>query len=114
MSKVIYDFTGERYAVTGASSGIGRQVALDLANAGACVLGLGRNIERLESLRSENPSRIFTASLDVCDTHALEGAIADFVRAHGKLHGGVHAAGVDALTPLRNLPSGGGALTLWA
>lgn len=112
MSKVIYDFTGERYAVTGASSGIGRQVALDLANAGAYVLGLGRNVERLESLRSENPSRIFTASVDVCDTPALEGAIADFVRAHGKLHGGVHAAGVDSLTPLRNLPNGGGALTL--
>lgn len=112
MSKVIYDFTGERYAVTGASSGIGRQVALDLANAGACVLGLGRNVERLEALRNENPSRIFTASVDVCDTPALEGAIADFVRAHGKLHGGVHAAGVDSLTPLRNLPNGGGGIDI--
>ena len=118
MSKVIYDFTGERYAVTGASSGIGRQVAIDLANAGAVVLGLGRNIERLEYLRSENPSRIFTASLDVRDTPALEEAIASFVRTHGKLHGGVHAAGVDALTPLRNLRRGGGidmmGVSFWA
>ena len=117
MSKVIYDFTGERYAVTGASSGIGRQVALDLANAGAVVLGLGRNVERLEALRSENPSRIFTASVDVCDTPALEGAIADFVRAHGKLHGGVHAAGIDAFTPLRTFSQGSSGImdvSLWA
>ena len=118
MSKVIYDFTGERYAVTGASSGIGRQVALDLAQAGACVLGLGRNVERLEALRNENPSRIFTASVDVCDTPALEEAIAGFVKAHGKLHGGVHAAGIDALTPLRNLADLGGidimGVSFWA
>ena len=101
MSKVIYDFTGERYVVTGASSGMGRQVALELAESGAEVLAIGRNEERLESLKSECAERIFTASLDVCDSELLEGAIAGFVSSHGKLDGGVHAAGIDALTPLR-------------
>ena len=31
MNSVTYDFTGNRYVVTGASSGMGRQVTLDLA-----------------------------------------------------------------------------------
>ena len=38
MSSVTFDFTGSRYVVTGASSGMGRQVALELAQAGAVVL----------------------------------------------------------------------------
>lgn len=113
MSRITYDFSGERFAVTGASSGIGRKISLDLAESGAVVLGIGRNLERLESLRSEYPGKIFTASLDVCDCTALEGAIAAFTESHGKLNGGVHAAGIDTLTPLRNITYKGGRARLW-
>ncbi|MBQ7543915.1 MAG: SDR family oxidoreductase [Synergistaceae bacterium] len=102
MSKVTYDFSGEQFVVTGASSGIGRQVALELAEAGACVLAVGRNAERLEEVRLSHPENIFTASLDVCDSEALEDAIASFVAEHGKLSGGVHAAGISDTTPLRS------------
>ena len=102
MSRIVYDFTGENFVVTGASSGIGRQVARELAQAGACVLAVGRNSERLGELRAESPERIFTASLDVCDEEALEGAVAGFVAEHGKLSGGVHAAGISDMTPLRS------------
>lgn len=102
MSKVIYDFTGERFVVTGASSGIGRQIAHELAESGAEVLAIGRNLERLEALRTEFPKNIFTASLDVCDFEALEKTIAEFVASHGKLDGGVHAAGIGDLTPVRS------------
>ena len=102
MSKVVYDFTGENFAVTGASSGMGRQIARELAESGACVLAIGRNPERLEELRLESPAKIFTASLDVCDSESLEQAIAGFVAEHGKLHGGVHAAGISDITPLRS------------
>ena len=102
MSQIVYNFSDERYVVTGASSGIGRQVALDLANAGATVLGIGRNEERLQSLKAEAPSRIVTTSLDVCDSKTLEAAVAEFVFAYGKLNGGVHAAGVGVFTSLRD------------
>ena len=101
MSKVAYDFMGEKFVVTGASSGIGRQIARELAESGACVLAIARNTERLEALRNENPSHIFTAALDVCDSAALEQAVAGFVAEHGKLNGGVHAAGISAVTPVR-------------
>lgn len=102
MSRIIYDFTCESFAVTGASSGIGRQTALDLADSGACVLAIARNTERLASLKTESPEHIFTASLDVCNSDSLEGAIAAFTESHGKLSGGVHAAGISAVTPFRS------------
>lgn len=102
MSRVIYDFSGERFIVTGASSGIGRQVAIELACSGAEVLAIGRDIGRLESLKAESPEHIFTASLDVRDSGALEEAAASFVSSRGKLNGGVHAAGVSDITPLRS------------
>lgn len=102
MSKVKFDFTGERYVVTGASSGMGKDVALELAEAGAVVLGIGRSENRLAELQSNFPKNIVTASLDVCDYEALERTIGEFTLKYGKLNGGVHAAGILDLTPLRS------------
>ena len=45
--------TGKYVVVTGASSGIGWQAALDFAKAGARVIGVGRNQERCESARAQ-------------------------------------------------------------
>lgn len=45
--------TGKYVVVTGASSGIGRQAALDFAKARARVIGVGRNPERCESARAQ-------------------------------------------------------------
>ena len=101
MSSVTFDFTGSRYVVTGASSGMGRQVTLELAQAGAEVLAIGRNSERLAAVQAECQERIFTAALDVCDAEAVEAAVAEFVQEHGKLNGGVHAAGISEFTPLK-------------
>lgn len=103
MKQVAFDFSGERYVVTGASSGMGRRVALELAASGAEVLAVGRNQERLQSLYQQNTKNITVASVDVCDAEGMEKAIADFVAGHGKICGGVHAAGIMALTPLRSL-----------
>lgn len=101
MSSVTFDFSGERYIVTGASSGMGREVACELAAAGADVLAIGRNTERLSTVHQEYPEHIFTAAVDVCDAEALEAAVAAFVAEHGKLNGGVHAAGYNEFTPLK-------------
>ena len=46
------DFTDQVTLITGASSGIGKQIALDFAGRGAIVVGCGRSISRLkETLR---------------------------------------------------------------
>ena len=102
MSKVTFDFTDEKYVVTGATSGMGRQVALELAAVGAKVLAIGRNADRLQEIKESYPNNIYPAQLDVCDSAALEEAIKGFVAEHGKLNGGVHAAGIYEITPIKN------------
>ena len=102
MSRVVFDFTGENFVVTGASSGMGRQVAVELATAGANVLAIARNEARLQELQAQYPANISVAALDVCDSEKMENAIKDFVKEHGKLHGGVHAAGITDITPLKS------------
>lgn len=101
MSKVTYDFTGERFVVTGASSGMGRQIAVELAGAGAIVLAIARRTERLAELEKEYPGKIVPGAFDVRDSEKLVEAINSFVAGHGKLNGAVHAAGIGASTPLR-------------
>ncbi|XP_055680315.1 farnesol dehydrogenase-like [Lutzomyia longipalpis] len=44
--------------VTGASSGIGAQIAKDLANSGMKVVGLARRVERVKSLGKELPQEV--------------------------------------------------------
>ncbi len=101
MSKVSFDFSGERFIVTGASSGIGRQIASELAGAGATVLAIARRAERLSELKENYPERIVPGVLDVRDTEKLREVMQAFVREYGKFHGAVHAAGTGASTPLR-------------
>lgn len=101
MSQIKFDFTGENFVVTGASSGMGKQIAMELAEAGANVLAIARRKNELEKLQSLYPDNIFIAALDVCNSNDVETAIKDFVAYSGKLNGAVHAAGISKLTPLR-------------
>ena len=54
------DFTNQIVLITGASSGIGKQLAVDFAGRGAVVVGCGRSITRLKrcSRKCANPARI--------------------------------------------------------
>ena len=61
--------------VTGASSGIGRQVALDLARAGWTVAATARRAEELQKLAAEAPAgRVVVAAADVTDAQAVAAA----------------------------------------
>ena len=106
---VTFDFGGKNFVVVGASSGIGRQVALELSASGANVLAVGRNLERLDALRKSSPvslikqsSRIFVEQLDVTEATADDwsAVLSNFTRAVGKINGGVYTAGIWGLTPL--------------
>lgn len=105
MAQVTFDFSGCRFVVTGASSGMGCSLAKELAAAGADVLAIARREERLRELQAEFPERITIAAVDVCDKEKVSEAVRSFVQDKGKLHGGVHAAGIVGITPLKQYDS---------
>ncbi len=95
-----FDFTGARFAVTGASSGLGREIATALAAAGGTVLALARREDRLRQLRDQFPDRIHPVTVDVLNLADLSAAVKSFA-ADGRLDGTVHAAGINEYLPLR-------------
>lgn len=99
-----FDFTGKNFVIVGASSGIGKQTAIELARSGANVLAIGRNVQRLAELQSIVPTQIFTMSLDVIDAEQDDWAklFSNFISAVGKIDGGVYSAGIVGLTPLNS------------
>lgn len=101
MSQVSFNFSQKKFVITGASSGMGRQIALELAQSGAHVLGIARGEAALQELQKEAPQNISIAPCDVTNSTALEQVIASFVAKQGKLSGSVHAAGISGLTPLK-------------
>lgn len=83
--------------VTGASSGIGRAVALALAREGADVVVAARRIDRLDALRDELLElgvRALVLGLDVSDEAACRDAVARTVAELGGLDILVNNAGV--------------------
>ena len=101
MSTIKFDFHDEKFVVTGASSGMGRQISCELAEAGAIVLAIARREHELNELKQAYPNNIVIAAVDVCDYAAVDDAIKSFVSLNGKLDGAVHAAGISVLTPLK-------------
>src|SRR5438105_14893766 len=61
------DFRGKVAVVTGASSGLGRQLALDLAAAGAVVVGVARREPELRELADEMKKVSPRSGYLVCD-----------------------------------------------
>ena len=84
---------GDRYhgrvgVVTGASAGLGAQLCLDLANAGATVVGLARNAPRLaalsELLHTVSPAS-HTMVCDVAECDALRATLASVIDRYGRI-----------------------------
>lgn len=93
----------QRIVVTGASSGLGRAVALHLCREGACVLACGRDTQRLNTLRIEaiDSARMIIEHRDLSDEQDdLPEWVHELGRRHGKLRGLICCAGVDKPGPL--------------
>jgi len=96
-------FDGRIAVVTGASSGIGRRLALDLAERGATVVGLARRQDLLAEveglLRSSSPDSL-TRVCDVGDRGAYERVLAEIEELHGRIDVLMNNAGIEQLTPV--------------
>ena len=93
----------QRILVTGASSGIGRAIALLLNERGATVLANGRDMERLEQVRTAcaDPSRMLLAPRDMtADMESLPACLKGLSRQFGPLHGLVCSAGATWNAPM--------------
>jgi NAD(P)-dependent dehydrogenase (short-subunit alcohol dehydrogenase family) len=100
-----FNLSGKTILVTGASSGIGRQIAIACSEMGATVIALGRDEERLNQTVSAlvDPERHLSYSVDLLEFEAIETTVKEAVAKKGKIHGLVNCAGISATLPLRVL-----------
>lgn len=98
------DLSGKNIMVTGASSGIGREIAILASKLGANVIMVARNEERLkETYNALEPGNHSYYLLDFNDPDAIE-SMMDNVCTNGlKLNGLVHSAGISRTMPLQYL-----------
>ncbi|WP_369932669.1 SDR family NAD(P)-dependent oxidoreductase [Xanthomonas tesorieronis] len=95
-----FSLTGKTILVTGASSGIGRQIAVSCARRGACLVVTGRDAHRLQE------------TYNLLEGQGHRQVLADLTEAEGRerlvqgissIDGLVHCAGGQRLSPIRQL-----------
>lgn len=100
---------GRVIAITGATGGIGRALAMDCVRAGAELVLVGRNVQKLQGLRAEleqiRPGAALMAPLDLERALAPEydALAAAVLQRWGRLDGLVHCAALlGTLTPIEH------------
>ncbi len=100
-----FDLTGKRILVTGASSGIGRAVAIECSKMGAEMILLGRNEERLQETLSQltqvSGNHHFF-SMDLSGELNFE-LLQNLIDTTGKLDGLVNCAGITSTLPIKSI-----------
>ncbi len=90
----MFDLTGKCALVTGASGGIGAEIARTLHQAGATVGLSGTRVEPLEALAAELGGRAQVLACDLSDMAAVEGLVKRGVDAMGSVDVLVNNAGI--------------------
>lgn len=100
--KNLIDLTGKKILVTGASSGIGRQTAIVLSEAGASVILTARREEQLqETMERMSGKGHAYYPFDLCDLENTGAFLQKIVRDHGKLQGLAFCAGITEVRPCK-------------
>ena len=97
-----FTLQGKTIIVTGASSGIGQQVAISCSEMGARVVMIARNEERLEETKKQLSGKGHLAvSYDLADLEHQKELVSDIVSKVGAIDGLVNCAGISATLPLK-------------
>jgi NAD(P)-dependent dehydrogenase (short-subunit alcohol dehydrogenase family) len=105
--KQMASLEGKVALVTGGSSGMGEEITKAMAAAGAVVVAVGRNEERLERVVAEasaNGGEAFAVVRDLTEDGAPQAVIAEAVERLGKLDVLANVAGIMELGPLAETP----------
>lgn len=97
---VKYDFSGKRYVITGASSGIGAAIAELITRANGEVLLVAHNEEKLKA-QSEKLGGCQYCAIDLSDVGQIGEKLAPVLKQMGRFDGFVHSAGIGTVRPLK-------------
>ena len=101
------ELNGRTAVVIGGSSGIGRAIALGLAEAGADVIPTARRTEQVNQVAAEIEAlgrRSLHITSDVLDRASIELLLAAVIAAFGKVDILVNSAGITKRAPTQNFP----------
>jgi len=112
MARVKLSFENRTYLVTGGGSGIGKGVAAGLVAAGAAVMLVGRNPDRLAAAvdelepRQDGGGEARYEPADITNEDEASRAVDAATAWHGRLHGVVHCAGgSETIGPITQIDS---------
>ncbi len=95
-----FSLEGKTILVTGASSGIGRGIAVECSKMGARMVITGRNLERLnETLRLLEGTNHVTIQADLSKQEGIEMVVDECL----EINGVVHSAGIPKICPVKNI-----------
>ncbi len=100
----VFSLQNKNIVITGASSGIGRECAIQCSVQGANVVLIGRNVEQLEVTISmlTGKNHIFIEK-DISNFDDNSKVIKEIVSKLGKIDGFIHSAGIEMTIPLKVL-----------
>jgi NAD(P)-dependent dehydrogenase (short-subunit alcohol dehydrogenase family) len=107
MNPSLFDLHGKTAVVIGGTSGIGRALALGLADAGAGVVASSRRIEQVDATAAEieaQGSRTVRIASDVRNRASLEGVLEKTLEVFGKVDILVNCAGKIMRAPTLDFP----------
>jgi len=100
----LFDLDGKVAIVTGGGSGIGRQMAQGLAEAGAELVLCARKVERCEEAAAAMPTRTLALPCDVSDEDSVAAMITRVVHEFGRIDILVNNAGTVWGAPPEDIP----------
>lgn len=99
-----FSLQNKTIVITGSSSGIGRQCAIDCSKMGATVALFGRNLDRLKETQSMLVGyghKYF--SVDLAESEIISSIITEVKDSMGRIDGVVNCAGISGVFPLKTM-----------